>query len=530
MNHSLPINSKILVCRRRDKSALYGVIVLSATIPFLLILAFYCHKKHKYNLKNKHAIIIQRPNLNLGEEIGSGNFGIVYKGIYSENPRKIQTQQIVAIKLLKTIDKDQLTAFMSETNTWAMCEHDNLVKLVGICISDKPMLVSEFVDGGCLLPVVRGLREKEGHGSGSSQHNSSSMEPQRQESNREKEKEEIIFNNKHMLLWCYQIADGMLYLSRKNIVHRDLACRNILIKDAYKVKITDFGLSKLTEYTDMENRDNGQNVTSANQSNEPMTEESSLLEVQSRNSRIVVSNRLSKRASMINTNSNAMSMQAMSMQNANSSLNTSDTQQTLVNTTSLSNGNTTSLETPSSPTNKISTSSFMESQKYYKADAKEKMPLRWLAPEAWSDRTYTQMTDVWAYGVTLWEILHYGEIPYKEVKNLFSLPRMFKKGQVLEKPSMATQDFYDFVLVKCWEYKAEERISFEELAGILKTWVDRGDQDKYICKIKGIWFTWLCSCVKSRHMSISKGLHHSLPHEIPNRRTQKIQKVKSLQN
>ena len=50
-----------------------------------------------------------------------------------------------------------------------------------------------------------------------------------------------------MLNFSYQIADGMDFLFSKGIIHRDLACRNILIDDGQVLKIIDFGLSRETE-------------------------------------------------------------------------------------------------------------------------------------------------------------------------------------------------------------------------------------------------------------------------------------------
>lgn len=110
------------------------------------------------------------------------------------------------------------------------------------------------------------------------------------------------------------------------------------------------------------------------------------------------------------------------------------------------------------------------------------MPLRWLAPEAWADRTFTHMTDVWAFGVTIWEILSYGEIPYKDIKNLYSLPQKLKKGHRLERPELCNEEFYQEILLKCWSQPWTERISFQTLFSILKIWVDRNDHDRYLKK------------------------------------------------
>ena len=50
-----------------------------------------------------------------------------------------------------------------------------------------------------------------------------------------------------MLLWCKQIAEGMEYLQTKNVIHRDLAARNVLVETVKQVKISDFGLAKISK-------------------------------------------------------------------------------------------------------------------------------------------------------------------------------------------------------------------------------------------------------------------------------------------
>lgn len=55
------------------------------------------------------------------------------------------------------------------------------------------------------------------------------------------------FSPLDLINFAYQIAAGMAYLSRIGVVHRDLACRNILVDEGKELKITDFGMSRETE-------------------------------------------------------------------------------------------------------------------------------------------------------------------------------------------------------------------------------------------------------------------------------------------
>ena len=51
-----------------------------------------------------------------------------------------------------------------------------------------------------------------------------------------------------LLRWCYDIAAGMAYLAKKNVMHGDLAARNIMVGENQTAKISDFGLSKIIPY------------------------------------------------------------------------------------------------------------------------------------------------------------------------------------------------------------------------------------------------------------------------------------------
>ncbi|RWS29410.1 epidermal growth factor receptor-like protein, partial [Leptotrombidium deliense] len=97
----------------------------------------------------------------------------------------------------------------------------------------------------------------------------------------------------------------------------------------------------------------------------------------------------------------------------------------------------------------------------YKA-AGGKMPIKWLALECIKHRIFTHKSDVWAFGVTAWELLTYGERPYENVPAR-EVPDLLEKGERLPQPPICTIDVY-MIMIKCWMLDAESRPSFKELA------------------------------------------------------------------
>ncbi|XP_064475004.1 epidermal growth factor receptor-like isoform X2 [Ornithodoros turicata] len=97
----------------------------------------------------------------------------------------------------------------------------------------------------------------------------------------------------------------------------------------------------------------------------------------------------------------------------------------------------------------------------YKA-AGGKMPIKWLALECIQHRIFTHKSDVWAFGVTVWELLTYGMRPYETVAAR-DVPDLLEKGERLNQPSICTIDVY-MIMIKCWMLDAGSRPSFKELA------------------------------------------------------------------
>lgn len=60
---------------------------------------------------------------------------------------------------------------------------------------------------------------------------------------------------------------------------------------------------------------------------------------------------------------------------------------------------------------------FKETQSFYFLSQGGKIPIRWTAPEAIAYRKFTSASDVWSYGIVMWEVISYGERPYWEMSN-----------------------------------------------------------------------------------------------------------------
>lgn len=97
----------------------------------------------------------------------------------------------------------------------------------------------------------------------------------------------------------------------------------------------------------------------------------------------------------------------------------------------------------------------------YKA-AGGKMPIKWLALECIQHRRFTHKSDVWAFGVTIWEILSYGNRPYENL-SARNVPELIENGLKLPQPNICTLDIY-CIMVSCWMLDVDSRPTFKHLA------------------------------------------------------------------
>ncbi|XP_017290823.1 fibroblast growth factor receptor 1-A isoform X3 [Kryptolebias marmoratus] len=98
---------------------------------------------------------------------------------------------------------------------------------------------------------------------------------------------------------------------------------------------------------------------------------------------------------------------------------------------------------------------------YYKKTTNGRLPVKWMAPEALFDRIYTHQSDVWSFGVLLWEIFTLGGSPYPgvPVEELFKL---LKEGHRMDKPSTCTHELY-MMMRDCWHAVPSQRPTFKQL-------------------------------------------------------------------
>ncbi|XP_063586336.1 platelet-derived growth factor receptor beta-like [Penaeus indicus] len=158
------------------------------------------------------------------------------------------------------------------------------------------------------------------------------------------------FTTSDLVSWGWQVAQGMEYLSRRKVLHGDLAARNLLLADNNVVKISDFGLSR-----DMYKKD------------------------------------------------------------------------------------------------------------IYMKKGDDLMPIKWMSIEAIRDRIFSVQSDVWAYGVTLWELFTLGSTPYPGVEVNKDFLTFLENGNRMDRPKYANQEIYK-LLLECWSVEPLDRPTFSMCA------------------------------------------------------------------
>ncbi|CAI7996026.1 Proto-oncogene tyrosine-protein kinase receptor Ret, partial [Geodia barretti] len=324
-------------------------------------------------------------------ELGEGAFGEVHKGfvrgpIESSKLLKSAVCTTVAIKYLKSkADSNERRDFVNEIDMMkkvAKGNNTHVVGLIGCVTVEEPLcLVIEYLEYGDLQSYLHSIKKElslRQHGLKKLSENEGDqyvcMIKQRQVDEGDVDvKDEDGFGPYekmasvvsmpkespyaelgeiqpvNLMQFAHQIASGMEYLASLEIVHRDLACRNVLVGEGKALKIADFGLSRVVSEGDA-----------------------------------------------------------------------------YVKTTS------------------------------------GRLPIKWMAIESVNDRVFTVQSDVWSYGVVLWEIATLGGFPYPTINNEEVLDYL-QQDKRLDQPPGCANEIYD-IMIRCWWKKPSEWWpSFSEL-------------------------------------------------------------------
>ncbi|XP_012992461.1 tyrosine-protein kinase JAK2a [Esox lucius] len=164
--------------------------------------------------ENQDPTVFEERHLIFLKQLGKGNFGSVEMCRY--DPQQDNTGEVVAVKKLQHSTAEHLRDFEREIEILKSLQHDNIVKYKGVCYSAgrrNLRLIMEYLPHGSLRDYL--IKNKD------------------------------CFDYKKLLHYASQICKGMDYLANKRYIHRDLATRNILVESEFRVKIGDFGLTKV---------------------------------------------------------------------------------------------------------------------------------------------------------------------------------------------------------------------------------------------------------------------------------------------
>ncbi|XP_069743784.1 tyrosine-protein kinase Mer isoform X2 [Narcine bancroftii] len=102
---------------------------------------------------------------------------------------------------------------------------------------------------------------------------------------------------------------------------------------------------------------------------------------------------------------------------------------------------------------------------YYRQGRIAKMPVKWIALESLADRVFTVKSDVWAFGITMWEIVTRGMTPYPGIQN-HEIYEYLEANHRLKQPPDCLDEVYD-IMYSCWRLDPADRPTFSDLNAIL---------------------------------------------------------------
>nr|XP_056705282.1 tyrosine-protein kinase RYK isoform X2 [Euleptes europaea] len=274
-------------------------------------------------------IAISRERITLKDVLQEGTFGRIFHGTLVEEKDPSKEKQVFVKTVKDQASEVQVTMMLTESCKLRGLHHRNLLPITHVCIEEgeKPMVLLPYMNWGNLKLFLRQCKLVEANN------------PQ-------------AISQQDLVHMAIQIACGMSYLARREVIHKDLAARNCVIDEALQVKITD----------------------------------------------------------------NALSRDLFPMD-------------------------------------------------YHCLGDNENRPVRWMALESLVNNEFSGASDVWSFGVTLWELMTLGQTPYVDI-DPFEMAAYLKDGYRIAQPINCPDELFA-VMACCWALDPEERPKFQQLVQCL---------------------------------------------------------------
>eukprot|EP01125_Pyxidicula_operculata_P015812 TRINITY_DN538_c2_g1_i1.p1 TRINITY_DN538_c2_g1~~TRINITY_DN538_c2_g1_i1.p1 ORF type:complete len:1291 (+),score=295.23 TRINITY_DN538_c2_g1_i1:137-3874(+) len=146
--------------------------------------------------------------------VGKGSFGVVYKGIWKEST--VAIKQIDSTLINKKKKKKTISLLKEAEIMEKLSQNEYIVELKGVLLNPPHLyIITEYMARGSLQDIISDKN--------------------------------VMIEEAHVCKFSLDICNGMAYLHEQNVIHRDLKPANLLVSDDWKVKVTDFGVSRILE-------------------------------------------------------------------------------------------------------------------------------------------------------------------------------------------------------------------------------------------------------------------------------------------
>ncbi|XP_063058067.1 tyrosine-protein kinase RYK isoform X3 [Engraulis encrasicolus] len=274
-------------------------------------------------------IAISRERVTLRDVLHEGTFGRIFHGVLLDEKDPTKEKQVFVKTVKDHASEVQVTMMLTESCKLRGLHHRNLLPISHVCVEEgeKPMVLLPYMNWGNLKLFLRQCKLAEANN------------PQ-------------AISQQDLVHMAIQIACGMSYLARREVIHKDLAARNCVIDDSMQVKIVD----------------------------------------------------------------NALARDLFPMD-------------------------------------------------YHCLGDNENRPVRWMALESLLNNDFSSASDVWAFGVSLWELMTLGQTPYVDI-DPFEMAAYLKDGYRIAQPINCPDELFA-VMACCWALDPEERPKFQQLVQCL---------------------------------------------------------------